>query len=202
MKRSGGLQQRKGSASHLRGRKGRFLESRCWKKIQRSGISAERGSWTVRCRTLAGYHMASQRLTLAYIFMRERTLVKSASLYLLTHSCVWKLLRVKGFSEVGPCPPAPLSSQRLKWSTKVFAPQRQLNESVPHVLPAALFAELHRNTTQEKSTGLKLCVLQAGRNTGLSLQTNLQCVIHREKFKKHTLQRERFIEFPVPMVLL
>lgn len=65
-------------------------------------------------------------------------------------------------------------------------------------------AELNRNTMKEKNTGFKLSVFQAGRDTsaGFSMQTDLQCMIHGEKFKKHTFQSERFIEFPVPVVLL
>lgn len=89
---------------------------------------------------------------------------------------------VEGFAEANPCPPAPLSSQRLKRYTKVFAPQKQPDESVPHALPAALLAELNRNTMKEKSMGFKLSVFQEDRSTstGLSTQTNLQGVIHGE----------------------
>lgn len=89
---------------------------------------------------------------------------------------------VEGFAEADPCPPAPLSSQRLKRYTKVFAPQKQPDESVPHARPAALLAELNRNTMKEKSMGFKLSVFQEDRSTstGLSTQTNLQGVIHGE----------------------
>lgn len=150
MKRSGGPTADEGSSLTFTRQKRMLFGNQTLKKIQRAGISAQRGSWTVRCRMLAAYHMASQRLTLAYIFMCEYVLTKSASLYLPSHSCIWKLLRVKGFSEVGPCPPAPRSSHWLKRDRKVFGPQKQLTESVPHVLPTALFTELSRNTMEKK----------------------------------------------------
>lgn len=175
MKRSGGPTADEGASLTFTRQKRMVFGNQTLKKIQRAGISAQRGSWTVRCRVLAAYHMASQRLTLAYIFMCEYILTKSASLYLPSHSCIRKLLRVKGFSEVGLCPPAPHSSHWLKWDRKVFGPQKQLTESIPHVLPTALFAELSRNTMKEKSTSFKLGVFQADRNasTGLSIRRQI-----------------------------
>lgn len=137
-------------------------------------------------------------LTLAYIFACECILMKSVSLYFPNHSCIWKPL-AKAFSEAGPCSsfqPATEMIHKSVCSTK--------EAKWEHSTCAIRLTFLHRNTTKEKSLGFKLDTSQAERNTstGFRTQTNLQCTIHGEKYKQHTLYRERFIKFPVPMPLL
>lgn len=94
MKRSGGLQQRKGSAFIYETEKKAFWKAEVIKKIQRTRTSVQRESLMVRCWMLAAYHAASQRLTLARIFMCEYILMKSVSLNFPSHLCVGKLLEL------------------------------------------------------------------------------------------------------------
>lgn len=76
MKRSGGYSRGRGSAFSYEAEKNAFWKVEVILKIQRTGTSVQTESLIVRCRMLAVYHAASQRLTLAYIFMCEYILMK------------------------------------------------------------------------------------------------------------------------------